>query len=427
MEQNKRLLFGIVGSIVGAFLGALPWLLAYAFGNVIVGLLSILIAIGSYYGCKIAKNEKEKNFPTIILLSTTFVVTISIFLIMPIIQLVMNGYNVNSEKLLIIYKNWNIFSAFIFDYIVSLGFALMGAIGIIANSKKHAQDIEKYGKVNTSSLFSYQSVLPEELQKIKNAFSKNNAMTKKTAVLREQIISDLSENMIEARAIQVFNLVRDQQIIRKYKGKFYFSERAQNDQLYRNGRLLIITLIASAVVISAIIVLTMFSNKRKAQENLYNQNTNQNTKTIVEIRENEHIIKDTDLKFIPKNGMMILTDSEKQKYKKMIDYEFIAMNENHTKMLYCFIDNGFNGEELSAREYLEQAFNEDVRGEIELITIANREFQKTNLNLAEADETYIVDCYITKINDKFLCFNYWYPRAEQSNLNEMIEVVENNQ
>jgi len=424
MKQNKNNLFGILGSILGAFVGALPWLLAYALGNVIIGLLSIFIAIGSYMGYKITKNEINKNFSKLVFFSTILTVTISFLVIMPIIRQAVNGFNISFEWIPNTLKNWNLLSAFLFDYIVSIGIALIGAIAVITTVTKKQQETNETGDINPSQLFSYQSVSPEEIQKIKDAFGNKNAMSKENAVQREEIISELSKTMIEARAIQVFNLIKDQQIIRKYKGKFYFSERAQNDQLYRNAKLLTITLIASTFVIAIIVIFTIIGNNKKLQDN----GTNSKTETIVEIRENSHIIKNTNIKFTPKDDLQLLTKSEKEKYKNVIEYDFIAMNEKHTKMLYCFIDYGLNIEgNLTAREYLEQAFNENVRTEITSVTMANSEFQKTNLNLEEAGDLYTVECYITKINDKFLCFNYWYPKNEQSNLNEMLETMETNQ
>lgn len=343
MKNDKKFLFGIVGSIIGAFIGALPWLLAFTFGNVIVGLLSIFIAIGCYYGYKVTKNEVDKRFSIILVLSTILVITTSFLVIMPIIRQAINGYNITFEWIPNTLKNWDLLSSFLFDYIVSLGIALIGAVGVIVTVAK-----------NKNAKMEAESSNPTKLSNSKILF-------------------------------------------------------------------------ASIVAITIIAVIAIFGNNKNTQENT-NNNASQNPETIIEIRENEHIISNTNIKFTPKDGLMLLTNSEKKKYKNVIEYDFIAMNEKHTKMLYCFIDYGTNIEgQLSAKDYIEQAFDENSRTEVTPVTMANIEFQKTNLNLEEAQDLYVVECYIAKIGDKFLCFNYWYPKTEQSNLGEMLETIDVNE
>lgn len=340
MKNDKKFLLGIVGSLIGAFIGALPWLLAFTFGNVIVGLLSIFIAIGCYYGYKVTKNEVDKRFSIIVVLSTIFVITTSLLVIMPIIKQAINGYSITFEWIPNTLKNWDLLSSFLFDYTVSLGIALIGAVGVIvtvAKNKDEEAGSGTYTKISNSKI-----------------------------------------------------------------------------------------LFASIVAITIIAVIAIFGNNRNTQENT--SDTSKNSETIIEIRENEHIISNTNIKFTPKDGLMLLTNSEKKKYKNVIEYDFIAMNEKHTKMLYCFIDYGTNIEgQLSAKDYIEQAFDENSRTEVTPVTMANIEFQKTNLNLEEAQDLYVVECYIAKIGDKFLCFNYWYPKTEQSNLGEMLETIDVNE
>ena len=81
MKIDKKLFLEIVCSIIGGFVGALPWFLAFTFGNVMVGILSMFIALGSYYGFKITKNKIDKTFPKVVYLSTIVVVTISLIFI----------------------------------------------------------------------------------------------------------------------------------------------------------------------------------------------------------------------------------------------------------------------------------------------------------------------------------------------------------
>lgn len=423
MKIDKKLFLGIVCSVIGGFVGSLPWFLAFAFGNVMVGILSMFIALGSYYGFKLTKNKIDKTFPKVVYLSTIVVVTISLIFIMPITRQVLNGYSISFEWLLKMLKNWNSLSSFLFNYIVSIGMALIGAISVVVTVNKKEYEKEKYGENKLKDIFSYKSVTAEELQKLKDTFNKNNAMAKETAIEREKIVSDLSENMVEARAIQIFNLICDQQIIRKYKGKYYFSEKAQNDQLYRNSKTLIISLIASAVIIVLMIAFMLWINNNKGNSDLENQS--EQTKTIVEIRENEHVIGNTGIKFVPKDGLMLLTKSEKEKYKNVVGYEFIAMNENHHKTISCILyDVSKTESDLSAKDYLERVFAENKRSDITETSIADVVFEKVTLKQDEIQEGYILDCYIAKIGEKFLCFNYWHLKDEQGDFSNMLEKIE---
>ena len=86
-KQSSKILLGVIGAVIGAFVGAIPWILVYVFGNLIVALLSILIAVASYYGYKLTKAKIDKKLPVIVAISSIFAVTVSTFVIIPLISL----------------------------------------------------------------------------------------------------------------------------------------------------------------------------------------------------------------------------------------------------------------------------------------------------------------------------------------------------
>ncbi len=46
MEKEKNYFTGIIGGIIGGLIATLPWILMYVYGNMILSLLAIVVAIG---------------------------------------------------------------------------------------------------------------------------------------------------------------------------------------------------------------------------------------------------------------------------------------------------------------------------------------------------------------------------------------------
>ena len=64
-KTKKRYVIGTLGALLGAFIGSIPWILAYILGDVIYAILSIVIVIGAFYGYKITKSKIDKKLPVI--------------------------------------------------------------------------------------------------------------------------------------------------------------------------------------------------------------------------------------------------------------------------------------------------------------------------------------------------------------------------
>ena len=118
-----------------------------------------------------------------------------------------------------------------------------------------------------------------------------------------------------------------------------------------------------------------------------------------------------------------MTDSEIKKYvgAQYTSYEIIAMNIDGSRILYCFIDGTDTKKDMSAKEYIETAFEESERSEIKSLNIAETEFQSTKVSFEDNEGKYAEDCYVAKIGDKFLCFDYVYPEGEESNFENMLK------
>lgn len=436
-KTSNSILLGIVGAIIGAFIGAIPWILVYIFANLIVALLSILIAVASYYGYKITKARIDKKLPVIVVISSVFAVTVSTFVIIPLILMAREGIDVSFDNLKLIYEFDQFRNGILRDYAISLIFTVLGISGIISTLHKQIKDGVNPEDIKLNLSNGQQLVTPEETQEIKEVFVKNNALSKYDTISKEDVIADLGTKITEIRANQVFEILKAQRIIKKSNGNYYFSEKAENKRASAGKRALIIVIVATAIIVGIGIIVGLASdsdnssNKSSTKNNSSNSISTDNTKSSSnndnenlneEVYESDHIITGTDLKFVPKDELIILTKKEIETYfeSEYTAYEIIAMNMGGTRELYCFIDNGSDLENATPRDYLEKSFSEDKRSEITSVTIAGVEFQTTKLSFEDNENKYTEDCYVAKVNGKFICFDYCYPEGEDSNFETMI-------
>lgn len=435
-KTNNKFLLGILGAVIGAFTGAIPWILVYVFANLIVALLSIFIAIGSYYGYKITKAKIDKKLPAIVAISSIFAVTLSTFVIIPLILMAREGIDVNFENLKLIYEYDQFRSGIIRDFFVSLIFTAIGISGIISNLHKQIKDGVNPEDIKLNLSNEQQLVTPEETQLIKDTFTKYNALSKYDTVSKEDVIADLSTKITEIRANQVFELLKVQGIIKKSKGNFYFSEKAQKNRSSAGKKVIIILAVVFAVVMImvGIGVLSGKSDSSKKSSGKSSSSSSQSSSSSTlknddnssqdnnkEEYETSHVITGTDLKFVPQDDLLILTKKEIETYigAKYTAYEIIAINVSKTRELYCFIDEGEEIKDITAKEYLEKTFDENDRTEITSVKIAGVEFQTTKLSFKDNNDKYTEDCYVAKVNGKFICFDYCYPEGESSSFEKM--------
>ena len=50
METNKKYLPGIIGALLGGLIASIPWILMYVYGEMMLSLLAIIIALGALKG-----------------------------------------------------------------------------------------------------------------------------------------------------------------------------------------------------------------------------------------------------------------------------------------------------------------------------------------------------------------------------------------
>ena len=443
-QGNNKLLLGILGAIIGAFIGTIPFILVYVFANYIVALLSIIIAIGSFYGYKITKAKFDKKTPYIIAISSILAITVSVFVIIPLALLAREGYGASFENLKIVYELDEMKSAIIQDYLVSLVFTILVISGMIANLRKQVKE-GKTGddiKLNVSNQPVYSE---EELQIVKGIFEKNNALDKENGITKDDVIQELSTQIPEIRAKELFNLLKQQGIIRKKSGKFYFFEKAQNVGYTTKKRLaifLIVFVVTFVIIFGVAILGTMADDKNKSKNKSSKSNSsislNEDNDTQDEDKdseddydmdfesEKEYIITEAGIKFIPTDDLIMVTGENIKTYygEDMYSvYDMIATNEEGTISMCCFIHDDEETKDLTEKEFLETTFSDSDYDEIKPLTIDGFEFQTVQLKFEDNGDDYIEYCYVYKVDNKFICFDYCYPTEYENKFEQMVKKV----
>lgn len=209
-------------------------------------------------------------------------------------------------------------------------------------------------------------------------------------------------------------------------------EENEKKPLHKDRILTLIVALAGVAIIAGISILAfkLSGNSQNATNGANTTNTTNTTENTGFINdaityETEHIIQDVKIKFVPKEDMLILTDSEIDQYMGAgysQVYEIVSMNAEATKMLYCFVVD--NSENIAEEQYIENALGNTEHEKIEKQVIAELEFSGAKLNYDEDGKQYIEECYVHKYDDKFLCIDYWHLSTEENSISEMFQKVE---
>lgn len=415
MEENikNNYLLGIVGALVGAMIGAIPWILMYVFANMMYAILAILIVICSFYGYKITKAKIDKKLPVILSIASFISITVTMFVIIPICMMVQNNVEVSLETFQFLYSYNDFLTAMIGDYVVSLIFGIVVISGIIINLNKQikngveSKDIKIIAQDAANNTFSN-----EDIEIVKNAFEKNEALDKKHTITKELIIEELERTFEEEKARRIFDYLKVQQIIKKKSGKYYFSEKAQKNTFYRYGLTSLKTfviVIILATVIAGIIIFT--------EDNSNLNNTNSLTE---ESRSNVYELGVNDIKLEMPDDMIILTDSEINYYfgtNYSSVYDCIAISSDFQKIIMIFTDEK-NGK--SAKDYLKEAIdNKDV--EIKEEKIKDNIFYTVEFTYEDNDNVYNTTNCVYDAGDKFICIVLDSLESNQISLKDIVK------
>lgn len=415
-EVKNNYFIGIIGALIGAFIGAIPWILMYVFANMMYAILAILIVICSFYGYKITKAKIDKKLPIILSITSFVSITITMFVIIPICMMIQNGVEVSIGTLQFIYSYDQFLTAIVGDYIISLLFCIAIISGIIINLNKQikngveSKDIKIISQDSGNGTYS-----KEEIEIVKNAFEKNDCMNKNHTISKELILEDLERNFDNEKATKIFDYLKIQQIIKKKSGKYYFSEKAQKSALYRYGitslRTFVIVIII-AIVLAGIIIFTEEKN-------------NSNTNNLVANNENNTVENRTydfgvnNLKLEVPEDMFVLSDSEINTYfgtSYANTYDFIAVSSEFNRIVMALETEKTD---KSAKEYLKEAIGDDTV-QIKEEKIEDNTFYTATYTYEDNEQNYVAINCVYDAGDKFICMILDSLESNQINLKDVI-------
>lgn len=140
MNEKRGYITGILGGLVGGFIASVPWILMYVYGNMILSLLAIIIAIGVLKGYQICKGKVDNKLPAIIVVISLVCVTVSTLLIIPLLLLGKEGAEASLNNLEFLYSQEQFITAIMKDFAVSVIFTILGISGVVANVKKQISE-----------------------------------------------------------------------------------------------------------------------------------------------------------------------------------------------------------------------------------------------------------------------------------------------
>ena len=274
MKENKKAsgsyVTGIIGAIIGGAIGAVPWIIAYIYGNMMIALLAILIAGGAYYGYKICKGKITKKVTIIITIISIIIVALVTLLIIPVILIHTEGMNTNLATIQYLYQDEEFTSAIIRDTLIAIVFTAVGVAVVNSSIKK---DLEEgvTNKEQTPEEFAKET--QGAISKIKPIFEKYNAVSKEHTIDKIELEAELELNKIDKKLLETLQSV---EIVKKEKGKFYYNAENENKEITPKKKMSksnIIAIVVAVIAIIAVVAIIIYGYNQKNATIVYNDGT----------------------------------------------------------------------------------------------------------------------------------------------------------
>lgn len=246
-ERKESYFLGSIGGIIGGILISIPLIFGYTYSESIFVLsTAMLIPFFEFYGYKWFKGKINNKFPTILLILTIISILVMIFIFIPVVLLIKSNLPISFGTIRNLYKNNNVLMNMLQDFLISLVFALLGVyiVGVIIKRKLLLE-------VSDINLFSSDNKEKKELKEkaigtLKHIFEKYGATQKDRTITKQEVLIDLKENKFN----DYFKYLKQLHIIKKYKGKYYYSvDDEKNIKIhYSASRLVVIMCIVFGFV-----------------------------------------------------------------------------------------------------------------------------------------------------------------------------------
>ena len=219
---------GIIGAVMGGIIATIPWILVYVYGQMMFSILAALIAFGEYYGYKIARGKVNKKLPVILMVMALVIVSITTLVVIPGLLIHNEGIAVTTENIQRLYQNSEFSTAIVKDFVISFIFTILGASIVTSNVKRKLSNNEEDGKDSSKNTTQINEIQKATIELLKPIFTKYEATTQEKAMLKEEVIAEVED---KRKAKYSFSYLKQLGIIKKYKGKFYYVEDAENNTI----------------------------------------------------------------------------------------------------------------------------------------------------------------------------------------------------
>ena len=219
---------GIIGAVIGGIIATIPWILVYVYGQMMFSILAALIAFGEYYGYKMARGKVNKKLPVILMVMALVIVSITTLVVIPGLLIHNEGIAVTTENIQRLYQNSEFSTAIVKDFVISFIFTILGASIVTSNVKRKLSNNEKDGKDSSKNTTQINEIQKAAIELLKPIFTKYEATTQEKAMLKDEVIAEVED---KRKAKYSFSYLKQLGIIKKYKGKFYYVEDAENNTI----------------------------------------------------------------------------------------------------------------------------------------------------------------------------------------------------
>lgn len=219
---------GIIGALIGGIIATIPWILVYVYGQMMFSILAALIAFGEYYGYKMARGKVNKKLPVILMVMALVIVSITTLVVIPGLLIHNEGIAVTTENIQRLYQNSEFSTAIVKDFVISFIFTILGASIVTSNVKRKLSNNEEDGKDSSKNTTQINEIQKATIELLKPIFTKYEATTQEKAMLKEEVIAEVED---KRKAKYSFSYLKQLGIIKKYKGKFYYVEDAENNTI----------------------------------------------------------------------------------------------------------------------------------------------------------------------------------------------------
>ena len=260
VETSGNYFTGIIGAIIGGAIGAVPWIIAYIYGNMMIALLAILIAGGAYYGYKLFKGKITKKVTIIITIISIIIVALVTLLIIPAILIHTEGMNTNMATIQYLYQDEEFKAGIINDTLIAIVFTIVGAAVVNASIKK---DIEEGTTKKEQTPEEFAKEKQEAISKIKPIFEKYNAVSKEHTIDKIELEAELELNKIDKNLLTTLKSV---EIVKKEKGKFYYDAENENKEITPKKQMAksnIVAIVIAVIAIIAVVAIVVYGQSKK--------------------------------------------------------------------------------------------------------------------------------------------------------------------